>query len=259
MKKILWMLIISVLLAQGAIIKKIEVFNRKDGVDLLLFSDKKFSSNPQEFKIEGNKIIVLKDTYLKQKWEKKINSSLLESLEIFSNKKDIYIIPKSSKSFKIQAAKSRDGYTLRLRFLPIQTIDNVKSLITQPTLIKSSPINLSKNSSPIPQDYQYWIVLAVMAILILVLLILRKKINPNTLKKTTLIPTSSLHILSTKNIDNHNKLVLFQIKNYGYILLLNNKQNLLVGEINLETTGERTKIDDDFWNTIKKSNQSLNH
>lgn len=255
MKKIFLIFPILFAIAQSATIKDIEIFDRKENLDLLLLSDGIFSTNPEILKMQNEKIITLKNTSIDQKWQKHLSSSILNSIEVFSKNKNLYIVPKSEKKITIQAAKSKDGYTLRLRFIPEQSIDHIDSLINKTPEIKSKPIATFKKNSVLEEDYQYWAVLGIMGLLIIVLVFVRKKINlDNPWKKNKLDHHTSLQILSAKNIDTNNKIILIQSQNYRYILLLGNKQNLLIDKIVLDGQENKSRIiDDDFWASLKQS------
>ncbi|PAF54078.1 hypothetical protein BKH42_02370 [Helicobacter sp. 13S00482-2] len=270
MKKILIILtIFCSYLFSEATIKKIEIFDRNNSIDVIFFSDMIFTSPPQEFNIQNEKIILLKNTKTEQKIQKKFPSSILDSLEVFSKNKDLYIIPKSKLSFKITASKSKDSYTLRLRFTPKKSIDNIQSIIKSPLSVKPASINRGI-SSDTPnlgvQDYQYWLVLAIMVALILVMLFVRRKLSLNKDKKTIFeMKNSKLQILATKNIDTNNKLLLIGGEKYEYLILLGNKQNILIDKIHVESpefikeikhTGktkmnQKRIIDDKIWTSLK--------
>ncbi|MDO7252608.1 hypothetical protein [Helicobacter cappadocius] len=271
MKKIFIVFIIFFhsLFAQ-AMIKKIEVFDRGNSIDVMFFSNMQFTSSPQEFNIQNEKIILLKNATTKQKLQRNFASSVLTSLEIFSKNKDIYIVPKSKIPFEINASKSKDGYTLRLRFLFKKSIDNVNSIIKTPSSIKPDLFKseTSSNSTSLGmQDYQYWLVLGFMVALILIMFFVRKKIRSSTNKTIFEIKNSKLQILATKNIDANNRLLLLGGEKYQYLILLGNKQNILIDKINIDNSSEFIKemknaseakgnkkrmIDDKIWTSLSK-------
>lgn len=255
-------------------IKKIEVFDRGNSIDVMFFSNSIFTSSPQEFNIEGEKIIVLKNITTKQKIQKKFTSSALKSLQIFSNNQDIYIIPKSKLPFEIQASKSKDGSTLRIRFSSTESIDNIASMIQKSPSIKpqsfkpqsfnSQSPTIGKPSSTGIADYQYWLVLIVMIILIVIMLFVRKKFSPTHNKMFLSTKECKLEILASKNIDANNKILLIGNQKYEYIILLGNKQNILIDKINLDDpssskqNGNPAKnkpkskiVSDNFWAYLK--------
>lgn len=237
-----------------SIIKKIEIFDRGNNIDVMFFSNSIFTASPQEFNIQDEKIILLKNTKSNQKIKKEFPSSVLKSLEIFSKNNDIYIIPKSKLPFKIQASKSKDGYTLRIRFAPIDSIDNISSIIEKSPSIKPQSLNLTQPSNTGIKDYQYWLVLIVMIILILIMLFVRKKFSPINNKTLFNAKSSKLEILSSKNIDANNKILIIGNEKYEYIILLGSKQNILIDKISLEHSPSSTKENaNSSKNKLKKS------
>lgn len=250
-----------------SLIKKIEIFDRGNNIDVMFFSNSIFTSSPQEFNIQGEKIILLKNSESSQKIQKEFSSSILKSLEIFSKNKDIYIIPKSKLPFKIQASKSKDGSTLRIRFTSEQSIDNISSIIKTSPSIKPQSLDIDKPSSRGIQDYQYWLVLVIMIILILIMLFVRKKFSPINNKVLSSTKGSKLEILASKNIDTNNKILLLGNEKYEYIILLGNKQNILIDKISLNDSSSLTKeninpsknklkqskiVSDNFWAYLKQ-------
>lgn len=246
-----------------SLIKKIEIFDRGNNIDVMFFSNSIFTSSPQEFNIQDEKIILLKNSKSSQKIKKEFSSSVLKSIEIFSKNKDIYIIPKSKLPFKIQASKSKDGYTLRIRFTTLESIDNISSIIEKSPSIKPQPLNIAQPSNIGIKDYQYWLVLIVMVILILIMLFVRKKFSPLSNKTLFNAKGSKLEILSSKIIDTNNKILTIGNEKYEYVILLGNKQNILIDKISLDTTKEnanpsknqlkqRKMNSDNFWAYLKQ-------
>lgn len=224
-----------------SLIKKIEIFDRGNNIDVMFFSNSIFTSSPQEFNIQDEKIILLKNSKSDQKIKKEFSSSILKSIEIFSKNKDIYIIPKSKLPFKIQASRSKDGYTLRIRFIPIESIDNISSIIEKSPSIKPQSLNITQPSSVGIKDYQYWLVLIIMIMLILIMLFVRKKFSPIGNKTFFNTKGSKLEILSSRNIDANNKILTIGNEKYEYIILLGNKQTILIDKISLEHPSSLTE------------------
>ncbi|PAF45137.1 hypothetical protein [Helicobacter sp. 11S02596-1] len=260
LQRLFLILAIALSIAQSIEIKDIQTFDRKGHLDLLLLSDGIFSSHPKILTIQNEKIIALKNLSISEKWQKKFSSSVLQSIEIFSKNDNLYIVPKSNKPFKIQASKSKDGYTLRFRFTPEESTSHINALLNKTPQIKSQPITLPQHNFLLDEDYPYWIVLGIMGFLIVVLVLVRKKFSSeNPWRKNKLDQYTSLQILSTKTIDTHNKIILIQSQNYRYIVLLSNKQNLLIDKIDLDSQeNKKTIIDDDFWASLKQKQNSIN-
>ncbi|PAF46847.1 hypothetical protein BKH46_06430 [Helicobacter sp. 12S02634-8] len=272
MKKLLLLLTLTFSIALSDTITSIQVFKQPKSLDILLFSDTPITSVPQSLVLEGQKILLLQNTTFKapkQKWQQNFANAPIESLEIFSQNGNLYIIPKSKIAPNIQAAQSKDGATLRLHFAfappsrlttllhktpslqkapidPALTTPTPTISDTTPKLSDTTPTNTAP--SPI-SDYRYGLILGIMVLLIGVLLFVRKKL------RMPLGSTQSAHyprILFSKPLDTHNKIILLQYQNNGYIILLGQKQNLLLDKFTLpENATNATSVSDDFWASLK--------
>ncbi|PAF51247.1 hypothetical protein [Helicobacter sp. 13S00477-4] len=233
MRKILLLLISSIFIAQSAVLKNIEVFKQDKNLDVLLLLDETFDSRVQFFLLDNQKIIVFKNISFGEKWEKTFKSSVLNSINIFSKNDNLYLVPKGNDGFEIQAAKSKNGKILRVRFLPQDSIDHINVLMHRVPEVKLTQAAKDSKKYFIKDNYQYWLVLGVMAFLIIMLLIVRKKFNLKYFDNHK-SNVNDFQIISSKNIDSNNKIVLLQKQNYQYILLLGNRQNIMIDKISLD-------------------------
>lgn len=220
-------------------IKKIEVSHQDGSAHLILLLNGIFSSNLKKFIFDGNQVILLKNTILDNQAQKNLSKLLLPTyLGIFSKNKNTYIVlnPNNSKTMlDIKALKSIDGYVLKLIFTPQEKIDNLSALLRKPSELKSAPIE-SYNQAIGVQSYQYWSVLGVIAFLIIVLIIIKKKLNSSNLIKRKFQDSSlSLQVKFCEKINANNQIVLLQSQNTSYLLLIGEKQSLLLDKIDLES------------------------
>lgn len=243
-KKIFFVLFIFVYIClagpvQAVFVKKAEIFDKDGSTHLLLFLNGIFSSNPKKFVFDGNEVILLKNIILDdQLQENLLKSPLSPYLEIFSKNKNTYIVLNSNKSkvvFNTKALKSADGYVVKLIFTPQERIDNLSILLRKPSEIKGSSIELPARVDGV-QGYQYWSVLGIVAFLIIVLIVIKKKLNTTNLIKRKLQDSPlSFQVKFCEKINASNQIILIQNQNRGYLLLLGDKQSFLIDKINLDT------------------------
>lgn len=219
-------------------IKKVEVSHQDGSTHLILLLNGIFSSNLKKFVFDGNQVILLKNTILDNQAQKNLSKLLLPAyLGIFSKNKNTYIVlnPNNSKTIlNTKALKSIDGYILKLIFTHQEKIDNLSALLHRPSELKSTPIEPYNQTIGV-QSYQYWSVLGVIAFLIIVLIIIKKKLNSSNLIKRKFQNSSlPIQIKFCEKINANNQIILLQIQNIRYVLLIGEKQSLLLDKIDLD-------------------------
>lgn len=223
---------------QEIFIKKAEIFDKDGSTHLLLLLNGIFSSNPKKFVFDGNEVILLKNVILDDRLQENLlKSPLSPHLEIFSKNKSTYIVLNSNDSkvvFDTKAVKSVDGYIVKLIFTPQERINNLFTLLRKPSEIKGASIGLPDRVGGV-QSYQYWSVLGVVAFLIIVLIVIKKKLNTTNLVKGKLQDSPlAFQVKFCEKINASNQIILIQNQNHGYLLLIGDKQSFLIDKINLD-------------------------
>jgi len=207
--------------AYASSILNISYFPLNNKIDILFSLDKPFNG----------KIISLSQN------EYKITNISLDRIEQkkFKNSLNVIISPFDENSIdlklnyktplKIKASITAKGYGLRIRILGLEP----KSTPLTQTTNEQNINNLTQNS-----DFNYTnyiIVIAILIFLIIILLYVKKK----TLQK---LPKSlqqdNYKVLYQKMIDPKNRLVMIEVFNKRYLLLLGDKNNLLLDNFSQE-------------------------
>ncbi|WP_237393441.1 hypothetical protein [Helicobacter pylori] len=149
-----------------------------------------FNKTPKIMEVEGQKVIVLKNAKLDSKKMMDFKEASLNALEMFSYQNDIYLLSKKAKAeLEIQASNSKDKKRLRFLFLPkgfhLAPPPSLKEQSQQTNLAQKdtneqpqSPLNTLELKPPLDLSHAYK-ALAVIATLLLILYIIKKKLFPH--------------------------------------------------------------------------------
>ncbi|WP_367688120.1 hypothetical protein, partial [Helicobacter pylori] len=148
-----------------------------------------FNKTPKIMEVEGQKVIVLKNAKLDSKKTMDFKEASLNALEMFSYQNDIYLLSKKAKTeLEIQASNSKDKKRIRFLFLPkgfhLAPPPSLKEKSQHANLTSQdgkeqtkSPLNTLELKPPLDLSHAYK-ALAVIAALLLILYIIKKKIVP---------------------------------------------------------------------------------
>lgn len=140
--------------------------------------------------VEGQKVIVLKNAQLDSKKTMDFKEASLNALEMFSYQNDIYLLSKKAKAgLEIQASNSKDKKQLRFLFLPkgfhLAPLPSLKEKSQHANLASQDEKERAKNPSnalelkpPLDLSHAYK-GLAVIAALLLILYVIKKKLFPH--------------------------------------------------------------------------------
>ncbi len=145
-----------------------------------------FNKTPKIMEVEGQKVIVLKNAKLDSKKTMDFKKASLNALEIFSYQNDIYLLSKKAKDLEVQASSSKDKKQIRFLFLPkgfhLAPPPSLKENSQQTNLAQKdaneqsqSPLNALELKPPLDLSHAYK-ALAVIAVLLLILYIIKKKL-----------------------------------------------------------------------------------
>jgi len=170
-------------------------------------------------KIEKEKIkIVLKDAKIAKPWLKKVNTPFVYQIELQPLEKDSELIIYTIEKAAVLAAKSSDGFGLKLlikKLIPITKSTNTKKE--------------QKNES----NLMLFIIGAIFIIAIFIAILLIFTSKKSTIKKKIINiknpKESELDIKFEKNLDEHNKLALISFKGINYLVIIGST-NILLGK-----------------------------
>ncbi|MGL2546141.1 hypothetical protein ACOWOK_03110 [Helicobacter pylori] len=219
-----------------------------------------FNKTPKIMEVEGQKVIVLKNAQLDSKKTMDFKGASLNALEMFSYQNDIYLLSKKAKmELEIQASNSKDKKQLRFLFLPkgfhLAPLPSLKEQSQHANLASQDEKERAKNPSnalelkpPLDLSHAYK-ALAVIAALLLILYIIKKKIVPTQRSFST--KDFKLEISVLGRVGANHKIISIETNKERYLVLLSDKYGLLLDKINPKTSKE--ELIKEAENNIKNS------
>ncbi|AFI05300.1 hypothetical protein HCD_01340 [Helicobacter cetorum MIT 99-5656] len=220
--------------------------NPLKAVQTTLTFEAPFESMPRAIEIEGQRAFVLKNASMDSKKTMDFKEASLNSLEVFSYQNDLYLLSKKAQTnLEIRVSRSKDKKTLRFVFLPkgfhlTSTNDLSESqhanIETQNAKNHTeNPLNALELKSPLDLSHAYK-VLGVIAVLLLILYIVKKKFAPKQRAFSKKGFKLDINILS--HIDTHYKIISIETQKERYLVLLNDKHSLLLEKVSLKASKE---------------------
>ncbi|TPH90799.1 hypothetical protein [Helicobacter pylori] len=219
-----------------------------------------FNKTPKIMEVEGQKVIVLKNAQLDSKKMMDFKEASLNALEMFSYQNDIYLLSKKAKvELEIQASSSKDKKQLRFLFLPkgfhLAPPPSLKEKSQQTNLAQKdtneqpqSPLNTLELKPPLDLSHAYK-ALAVIATLLLILYIIKKKIVPT--QGSFSAKDFKLEVSVLGRVDANHKIISIETNKERYLVLLSDKYALLLDKISPKTSKE--ELIKEAENNIKNS------
>ncbi|RKU96500.1 hypothetical protein DDP38_04050 [Helicobacter pylori] len=219
-----------------------------------------FNKTPKIMEVEGQKVIVLKNAQLDSKKAMDFKEASLNALEMFSYQNDIYLLSKKAKAgLEIQASNSKDKRQLRFLFLPkgfhlapppgLKEKSQHANLASQDE--KEQPQSLSNTlelKPPLDLSHAYK-ALAVIAALLLILYVIKKKIVPT--QRSFSAKDFKLEVSVLGRVDANHKIISIETNKERYLVLLSDKYGLLLDKISPKTSKE--ELIKEAENNIKNS------
>ncbi|ANH48119.1 hypothetical protein AA977_02650 [Helicobacter pylori] len=205
-----------------------------------------FNKTPKIMEVEGQKVIVLKNAKLDSKKTMGFKEASLNALEMFSYQNDIYLLSKKAKDLEVQASSSKDKKQIRFLFLPkgfhLAPPPSLKENSQQTNLAQKdtneqaqNPLNALELKPPLDLSHAYK-ALAVIAVLLLILYIIKKKIVPT--QGSFSAKDFKLEISVLGRVDARHKIVSIETHKERYLVLLSDKYGLLLDKISPKTSKE---------------------
>ncbi|WRE25428.1 hypothetical protein KVC27_03215 [Helicobacter pylori] len=217
-----------------------------------------FNKTPKIMEVEGQKVIVLKNAKLDSKKTMDFKEASLNALEMFSYQNDIYLLSKKAKmELEIQASNSKDKKRLRFLFLPKgfhlapshEEQSQHANLVSQDKKERAkSPLNALELKPPLNLSHAYK-ALAVIAALLLILYIIKKKIVPT--QGSFSAKDFKLEISVLGRVGANHKIISIETNKERYLVLLSDKYGLLLDKISPKTSKE--ELIKEAENNIKNS------
>lgn len=219
-----------------------------------------FNKTPKIMEVEGQKVIVLKNAKLDSKKTMDFKEASLNALEMFSYQNDIYLLSKKATTeLEIQASNSKDKKQLRFLFLPkgfhLAPPPSLKEKSQHANLASQDEKERAKNPSnalelkpPLDLSHAYK-ALAVIAALLLILYIIKKKIVPT--QGSFSAKDFKLEVSVLGRVGANHKIISIETNKERYLVLLSDKYGLLLDKISPKTSKE--ELIKEAENNIKNS------
>ncbi|GAA7502077.1 hypothetical protein HpBHB25_00620 [Helicobacter pylori] len=219
-----------------------------------------FNKTPKIMEVEGQKVIVLKNAKLDSKKTMDFKEASLNALEMFSYQNDIYLLSKKATAeLEIQASNSKDKKQLRFLFLPkgfhLAPPPNLKEKSQHANLASQDEKERAKNPSnalelkpPLDLSHAYK-ALAVIATLLLILYIIKKKIVPT--QGSFSAKDFKLEVSVLGRVGANHKIISIKTNKERYLVLLSDKYGLLLDKISPKISKE--ELIKEAENNIKNS------
>ncbi|RVZ89338.1 hypothetical protein EC598_01030 [Helicobacter pylori] len=219
-----------------------------------------FNKTPKIMEVEGQKVIVLKNAKLDSKKTMDFKEASLNALEMFSYQNDIYLLSKKATTeLEIQASNSKDKKRLRFLFLPkgfhlapppsLKEQSQHANLASQDGKERAkSPLNALELKPPLNLSHAYK-ALAVIATLLLILYIIKKKIVPT--QGSFSAKDFKLEVSVLGRVGANHKIISIETNKERYLVLLSDKYGLLLDKISPKTSKE--ELIKEAENNIKNS------
>ncbi len=219
-----------------------------------------FNKTPKIMEVEGQKVIVLKNVQLDSKKMMDFKEASLNALEMFSYQNDIYLLSKKATTeLEIQASNSKDKKQLRFLFLPkgfhLAPPPNLKEKSQHANLASQdekerakTPSNALELKPPLDLSHAYK-GLAVIAALLLILYVIKKKIVPT--QGSFSAKDFKLEVSVLGRVGANHKIISIETNKERYLVLLSDKYGLLLDKISPKTSKE--ELIKEAENNIKNS------
>ena len=261
----LFVLLLLPLLLNASKILSYNIYDRTDRVDIMITFDTPYAGKIKQNVTPSKIIIKLEDASIEASKSKTLNSKFLKAITITPLSKNTRITALVPDSVTFKASKTSDSYGLRLRFAKTATFNKN---VPEKTIEKSSQNSLS--SLPTKQDSDlsknYYIVVAILLIGIVILFVLKNKMNkPMNKNKSNSwlfkvandskneITEKEVSIRFQKNIDEQSSVVMLDFVGQSYLVLMGSNNVLLDKFIDNKPTTQ-----DDFETILQNRHEELN-
>jgi len=240
--------------AESANLLTHNIYERSDSVDIMLSFDSPYGGKISQKKDKNIITLTLSNLVYDRTIKENVNSDILQAITIKPNNDNINVIIKSQNSIATIASKTADGFGLRIRTKP--TIKTTIKKVGKPT---SSKTTLIAESSKNLIDWQYVGTILLLAIMILFMFWIIKKINmkrKQAKENNQNIPNNEINILHQKQIDVNNSVVLLGFQGKKYLVMSGNS-NLLLEKFSKDNIKDDENFEKSFEDNRKKLDKYL--
>ncbi|MDQ7046037.1 MAG: hypothetical protein Q9M32_09010 [Sulfurimonas sp.] len=258
------LLLLAPLLLNASKILSYNIYDRTDRVDVMITFDTPFEGKIKQSTSSSKIVIKLEGASIETSKSKVLDSKFLNSINIVPLATYTKIIALVPSSVKLKASKTSDAYGLRLRF---------SKTIASTDILSSNKVNASTNqrsSLPTKPDSKlssnYYIVIAILFLGIVILFVLKNKMNtPNNRKKSNSWlfkvandskgnTSDEVSIRFQKNINDENSVVMLDFVGQSYLVLMGSN-NILLDKF----TDNKPVTQDDFDTILQNRHEELDN
>ena len=263
MTRLLLILLLPLLLNASKILSY-NIYDRTDRVDVMITFDTPYDGKIRQSTTPSKIIIKLENASIESAKIKKLSSKFLNSLNIVPLSGQTQIIALVPPSVKLRASKTSDSYGLRLRFT--DSAANKTNTTASTQRAASSPTSSLPTKQTGDMTQNYYIVIAILLIGIVILFVLKNKMNtvgkPKESKSNswlfkvaqdaTPVKGDGVTIRFQKNINDQNSVVMLDFSDQSYLVLMG-ANNILLDRF----TDNKPVTQDDFDTILQNRHQEL--
>lgn len=234
----------------SANILSFKVYDRNDRTDLLLTFDTPYNGRISQKNNLNKTTLLLYDAYYSQQVQKSVQSDFINAFSIIpqNNRTALVLTLHQNSDFKV--SKTVDNYGLRLRFSKKSISKSTKAANS----FKSSQSATLPTKSETVANNRYIIVVLILLAGVILLFFIKRKVEKGRSAGGWLFKNQpqigeQFNILFQKPIDNVNKVVLMEVNDRQYLVVLGNSHLLL------DTFADKKNINQDGFESILKENQ----
>lgn len=210
----------------GANLLSYNVYERDDRVDVMLSFDAPYEGNIFQKRDKNRTSLVLNSLNFTQTINQKINSNIVQSLQITPRQSSLVIDLNSAEPIVLNASKTADGFGLRIRIGLKNTPEQMANMPKASVKLEQNEAINSADDGLV--DSRYFTILGVLVALLAFLYILKKYISSqkqqnmsNSSVFSWLIKGSDgkINVLQERYLDRQNKVVLLDYNNQKYLVL----------------------------------------
>ncbi len=258
MRAVLTLCLLAPLLFAATLLNR-NIYERENRVDLMLSFDAPFDGSIKRSRGgDGSIDIRLSNVHVLKPFAKELQNSIVESIAVTGaaeNSALVKIVP-ARKGVKVEASKTVDGFGLRLRIVPAAAAKSHAML--SKTEKESRPLVGAKTEENLP-GWRYWSVLGIMALLLVVLWLVKRKrsglggwLMPG-IGGAKIAPEGAV-IRYQKALDTQNRLILLEFNDRQYLMVVGSS-NLLLDTF----SDERVEDPESFTSLFEANKKQLDH
>jgi hypothetical protein len=254
MRKLLLLFGASVWLFASSILNY-NVYNRSNRVDVMFTFDTPYTGTIKESKKNGAIVLQLYDLSIQRTTVKEINSKLISKLTITPLQSYTQIVAYTDRDITLQVSQTTDHYGLRLRFVPTSSALNTNNNILDKTAAANLALHTQK---PISIPTSYYIIVALLIIIALVLFLYKRKIgaksfqqnkSPQPMKSKWMFQQGAaknendVHVRFSKKIDPSASVMMIDYGEQSY-LVMNGTSSVLLDVYHNDKPVSRSHFDE---------------